>query len=138
MPSERVERDACGISRRWAVDIGLAEMVVDLGVLAVERFSSQGLRFPGLFVISGYRSRALQAQINPDVADSLHSRCPALAVDLRVGDFPASTTPASIWGVLGRIWKELGGSWGGDFSPPDLNHFACRSCGGPFRVSRAR
>lgn len=138
MPSERVSDDACGISRRWAVDLGLAEMVVALDQRATERFSSQGLRFPGTFIISGYRPRSLQAQINPAVPDSLHTRCPALAVDLRVGNFAASTTPASIWSVLGRIWKELGGSWGGDFSPPDLNHFACRGCGAPFRVPRFR
>ncbi len=107
-------------------------MVVQLDALVATRFAGQGLRFPGLFIISGFRSKTTQAQINPSVPDSLHSQCPALAVDLRVGDVPATTTPASIWGVVGRAWKELGGSWGGDFSPPDFNHFACRNCGGPF------
>ena len=106
-------------------------MVVALHERAITTFAGQGLRFPGLFVISGFRTKAAQFDLNPLVPDSLHTRCPALAVDLRVGDFPASTTPAEIWGVLGRLWKGLGGSWGGDFSPPDLNHFACRSCG-PF------
>jgi len=104
-------------------------MVVRLNQRAAQVFSSQGLRFPGAWIISGHRSPSFQALVNPDAPASLHTRCPSLAVDLRVGNVPASVTPASIWGVLGRIWQEMGGTWGGTFADPDLNHFDCRGCG---------
>ena len=49
----------------------------------------------------------------------------SLAVDLRVGNQPASTTPLEIWSWLGTIWKRVapGGRWGGDFAARDVNHF---------------
>ena len=85
--------------------------------------AAAGFRWPGLSIISGYRSRFLQLEINPLAPQSLHTRCPSLAADLRVGDQPASITPVALWELLGRIWSSLGGRWGGRFSPPDLNHF---------------
>jgi len=136
--SERVTDDPDGIQRRWALDADLTCMLIALERRASETYSrafrGSGLpaswaRFPGLFIISGYRSPSLQDQINPAVTSSLHTRSDrcnnpsSLAVDLRLGDVPASVTSPEIWGWLGGIWKTLGGRWGGDFSTPDLNHF---------------
>ena len=98
-------------------------MLVALDRRAAETVSSQGFRWPGLSIISGYRSPFLQLEINPTAPNSLHTVCPSLAADLRVGDFPASVTPPALWELLGRIWSSLGGRWGGRFAPPDLNHF---------------
>ena len=99
-------------------------MLVSLEARAAAIFSAEGLRWPGIFIISGYRSQALQARVNPLVPKSLHTECPSLAVDLRVGDTPASTTAVEVWAFLGTLWKALGGRWGGDFRPePDFNHF---------------
>jgi len=85
--------------------------------------AAEGVRWPGAYIISGYRTATEQEAVNPSEPLSLHRRCPALAVDLRVGDTPASLTPFDTWGELGAIWKNLGGGWGGDFAVPDLNHF---------------
>ncbi len=122
--SERVAiGDDCGLSRRWRLEPTLAAMLGRLEARAQDAFSAEGLRWPGIFVISGYRSPQRQAQVNPDAPNSLHVRCPALAVDLRVGDLPASSTPLELWSFLGQLWKALGGRWGGDFTPRDPNHF---------------
>jgi len=125
MVSSRISNDdACSLSRRWVLDIGLADMLLRLESRAASIFSAEGLRWPGLFIISGHRSRARQAIVNPTVPRSLHRQCPSLAADLRVGDTPASTTATEVWAFLGTIWKALGGRWGGDFRPqPDFNHF---------------
>ena len=99
-------------------------MLVVLEGRAAAIFSAEGLRWPGIFVISGHRSAARQAEINPTVPRSLHTQCPSLAADLRVGDTPASTTATEVWSFLGTLWKAIGGRWGGDFRPePDFNHF---------------
>jgi len=98
-------------------------MLVVLERAATQIFSSEGLRWPGIWIISGHRSPAEQARVNPSIENSLHTECPALAADLRVGNLPASTTP-DFWPFLGTIWKSLGGKWGGDFATPDVNHFA--------------
>ena len=98
-------------------------MLVALDRRAAQELSAEGFRWPGLSIVSGYRSQALQAVINPLAPKSLHTRCPSLAADLRVGDMPASLTPPALWAKLGRIWSSLGGRWGGFFSPPDPNHF---------------
>ena len=90
---------------------------------AAAAFSAEGLRWPGIWIISGFRSPSEQARINPLAPRSKHTRCPAVAADLRVGNLPASTTPVDLWRFLGQIWKGLGGRWGGDFTPVDLNHF---------------
>jgi len=123
--SERVSgSDACSLSRRWILDPGLADMLLRLESRAAAIFSAEGLRWPGIFVISGHRSAVTQARVNPTVPQSLHTQCPSLAVDLRVGNTPASTTAQEVWGFLGTLWKALGGRWGGDFRPdPDFNHF---------------
>jgi len=122
--SEPVGTDSCSLSRRWLISPRLAHMVIRLEALASDLFSAEGLRWPGLYIISGYRSPEKQAHLNPLAPQSKHTRCPALAVDLRVGDLPASTTPLELWLFVGQLWKTLGGRWGGDFRPePDNNHF---------------
>ena len=123
MSSSRVGSDACGLSRRWVLDFTLAGMLIQLDQVAAREISAAGFRWPGLFVISGHRSQSLQALVNPLAPRSLHTRCPSLAADLRVGDLPASVTPPALWAQLGRIWGTLGGRWGGHFPTPDLNHF---------------
>lgn len=135
MASSRVGNDACLLSRRWRISPTLAGMLVALDARAESVFSSQGLRWPGLYVISGYRSPSLQASVNPTEPFSGHVECPAVAVDLRVGDLPASTTP-EFWPVLGTLWKAQGGRWGGDFPTPDPNHFEELTVrGGPVAVA---
>ena len=101
-------------------------MLVTLETLAREIFSAKGFHWPGVFIISGFRSARLQAVINPAAPKSLHTRCPSMAADLRVGDLPASTTPTEFWAFLGTLWKSMGGRWGGDFKTPDPNHFEMR------------
>lgn len=124
----RVERianaDACGLVRRWRIHPTVARMLVDVEEELTRDFSAQGLRWPGLTIISGFRSRSRQLEINPDVPTSLHTKCPALAVDLRVGSVPASATPFELWSVVGQAWKKRGGTWGGTFRDPDPNHFS--------------
>ena len=122
MPSSRIGDDYCSISREWRIRPSLARRLIDLNARAEAVFSAEGLRWPGLWIISGYRSPRMQAQVNPSNPASLHSECPALAVDLRVGNIPASIT-TGFWPLLGNIWKSLGGRWGGDFPTPDPNHF---------------
>ncbi len=121
--SSPVGDDSCSLSRRWVLDPTLADMLVRLDVWAVGQFSAQGFRWPGLFIISGFRSQVLQAEINPLAPDSLHTRCPSLAADLRLGDVPASLTTVELWAFLADGWRRLGGRWGGFFTPPDYNHF---------------
>jgi len=98
-------------------------MLQGLDRWAVGEFARLGLRWPGLFIISGNRSQTLQTQINPDAPDSLHLRCPSLAADLRVGNVPASVVGESVWNWLGARWMLVGGRWGGSFSIKDENHF---------------
>jgi len=121
--SAPVGDDGCSLSRRWVLDPALADMLVDLDEWARRTFSASGIRWPGIFIISGYRSPGLQALINPFAPRSLHTRCPSLAADLRLGDIPASLTTPEQWAVLGVRWRQMGGRWGGDFRVPDYNHF---------------
>lgn len=133
MRLEKVKDDADGLVRRWGLDPELACAVVRLEEWAVCNLSAGGIRWPGLFVISGYRPRPVSPDLAPTEAPatrSLHMAkklgIPAsLAVDLRVGGLPASTTPLEVWGALATGWKLVapGGRWGGDFRPPDVNHF---------------
>lgn len=125
MRSEPVNGDDCGLSRRWLLDPTLAHMLVSVEAEAERIFSAQGIRWPGLYVISGFRTQAEQVEVNPDFPNSLHRRCPALAVDLRVGDLPASTTE-NFWPFIARLWRERGGSWGGLNDP---NHFSTPAVG---------
>lgn len=112
----RVSSDACVLSRRWVLDPHLVSLLQDLDRWADEQIARTGLRWPGLFIISGHRTEAVQAALNPDAPASLHRRCPSLAVDLRVGDV-AGVSADAVWELLGGRWKMMGGRWGGDFSP---------------------
>ena len=135
MRSERIGDSSDGISGRWLLAPGLVCMLLALDQRADAIFSAKELCWPGLYIISGYRPPSLQGRLNPAVKASLHSRRPALAADLRIGDVPATLTPIEFWGWLGGIWKTLGGRWGGDFSvgapawitagfsTGDFNHF---------------
>lgn len=122
--SERLSgADACGLARRWLLDATLAARLVELDDVAARSYATERFRWPGLYIISGYRTRGEQARVNPFNEESHHRCCPALAADLRLDDIPASNTPVSVWEELGLFWKVLGGEWGGDFESPDLNHF---------------
>lgn len=127
---ERVGTEACSLSRRWEIDPTLAAMLVALDGEAAQAFSSPGVRWPGLSIISGYRPPTVQSRVNPSAPNSLHTFCPALAADLRVGDQPASRTDPTVWAWLGRRWAVLGGRWGGTFHEPDFNHFDVPPLGG--------
>jgi len=97
--------------------------------VARQRTTAAGLRWPGLWIISGNRSPKDQARVNPALPNSLHVRCPSLAADLRVGQIAASITTPAIWRFLGDLWRAMGGRWGGDFKDRlgqpthDDNHF---------------
>ena len=104
-------------------------MLVLMDRVAGQRFAAAGFRWPGLWIISGYRSPQDQARVNPALPTSFHVRCPSLAADLRVGQVAATITPEEVWRFLGDQWKLMGGRWGGDFKDrlgqpaPDDNHF---------------
>ena len=117
---QRVSADSArGLARRWLLDPCLAEAVV-LAEEILQRATSTGVCWPGLFVISGHRTAAEQTRVNPTQPNSLHRRCPSLAVDLRVGDIAASLTPLPIWQEVAFVFESLGVLWGG---PTDQNHF---------------
>lgn len=118
-----VGQDFCDLSRRWTLEPALARMLVQTDEHLARDFAAGGVRWPGLFVISGYRSPALQAVVNPLVSTSKHSRCPSMAADLRIGNLPASTTPLELWRAVAQVWRGLGGRAGIDFRTPDVNHF---------------
>jgi len=101
----------------------LAEDLVVLHQFATKQFSARGIRFRGLTIISGRRSKKAQIIVNPNAPNSLHTFCPSLAADLRVGSDKASETSPAIWFQLGQWWEMMGHRWGGRFKPPDLNHF---------------
>jgi len=113
---EPVGTDACLLSRRWILDPHMAEMLVSLEAWASRELARTGIRWAGIRILSGHRSAASQAVINPSAPASLHTRCPSLAVDLQVGGVP-NLPSDSIWELLGGRWKLMGGRWGGDFSP---------------------
>ena len=131
--SERVTNDWCGLADRWRLDPQLAFDLVSLDQWATQELAAQGIRWPGLFVISGHRSPALQLIVNPAAPRSLHTVCPSLAADLRVANQPASLTEIQTWFWLGQRWEFMGHRWGGRFKPPDLNHF---DMGKPFEGER--
>ncbi len=123
MLPQAINGDACGLARRWALSPTLAGGLVLLERRAEERFAATTFRWPGLWIISGQRTLSHQASLNPDVQDSLHTRCPALAVDLRVGSVPGFTT-AALLEFAGGLWMAMGFRWGGLFTDfPNPAHF---------------
>jgi hypothetical protein len=131
MLPEPIGTDACLLARRWVLAPHLAEMLVALDQWAREETSRQGVRWPGIRIISGHRSKRRQTVINPNAPDSLHTRCPSLAADLSVGySSQLRAVPAGgIWDWLGARWMMMGGRWGGMFQDAtgmqkrDENHF---------------
>ncbi len=123
MLPEPIRGDACGLSRRWLLASVLAQGLVRLERRMQERFAPTPFDWPGLWVISGNRTAALQASLNPAVKDSLHRRCPALAVDLRVGSIPGLPSDGLLT-MAGETWMTMGFRWGGTFSDfPNPAHF---------------
>jgi len=127
---ERVGTDACRLALNWGLEPNLARKIIELDVWASVQMAQAGVRWPGLFIISGLRSPT-DNRASGGARDSLHLRCPAEAVDLRVGQVHASVSGDMQWAWLGAYWKLLGGRWGGDFTwegsprpnPAEQNHF---------------
>jgi len=93
-------------------------MLVRLEQQAAREF---GKFWPGLYIISGYRTPSHNAELGGAPA-SFHIRCPSLAADLRVGRV-AGLGSNEVWAILGGMWRLMGGRWGGGFDSPDPNHF---------------
>jgi len=117
LPS-RVGGDPCQLADRWLLDDGLADMLVRLEHQAAREM---GRYWPGLFIISGYRSPRHNADVG-GAPNSFHTACPSLAADLRVGRV-AGLGSDEVWAILGGMWRLMGGKWGGTFRTPDPNHF---------------
>lgn len=123
MINERITPDWCGLAERWTLDPRLAEDLLLLDQWSAAELSAEGVRWAGLYIISGYRSPSVQIIVNPSAPRSLHTYCPSLAADLRVANEPAFHTLIQTWYALGQRWEFMGHRWGGRFRPPDLNHF---------------
>jgi len=131
---EPIGADSCRLSERWVLDLMLAEMLVNLNGFFEQSFTSSGLRWPGIWIQSGFRTPAHQATLDSPATSSLHTRCPAMAADLRLGGLHARITAPETWAALGGKWKLMGGRWGGDFKDDqhpgpgvnlrEMNHFA--------------
>lgn len=89
---------------------------IETGV-PVTRFA----HMPPLYIFSGHRSEAHNADVG-GVPDSFHTRCPALAADIRVGGV-AGLPDHEVMAILGGRWRLMGGRWGGTFADPSPNHF---------------
>lgn len=138
---ESAERhvEACRLQTRWLLDSRLAEMLVAMVGNLAARFAAPRFRgisiAPKVLIISGYRSQARQAGINPSVTRSCHVACPSMAVDLRLGTMPGLIGD-EIYSIYGVYWQILGGRWGGNFShsgpelinPAEKFHFDLGPC----------
>lgn len=113
--SERIRgADSCSLQRRWLIDPTLAMALVETEAVAERIFAAEGVRWPGIFILSGHRTKAQQADANPSQPSSHHRCCPSLAVDLRVGDIPASVTPPQFFKFIADAMAVHGVKWGGD------------------------
>ena len=118
-----VGTDACSLEERWILTPILAQDLVRMDRVADARFATAGIRWPGLWILDGYRTQEAQDILNPDVKDSLHRRCPSLAADLRVGPI-AGISSIELLQFAGGIWMAFGHRWGGIFSDfPNPAHF---------------
>jgi len=116
--SSPVGNDANRLACRWILDPVLAQGLIDMDRYFANQFATAGIRWPGIWITSGYRSKARQAEVNPNAPDSLHTRCPSLAADVRVGSIPgiSGTQGAEqLLRMMGGYWKLRGHRWGGDF-----------------------
>jgi hypothetical protein len=64
----------------------------------------------------------LYATKGKGISNSLHILRLAVDFNLFINGRWQTTTEA--FRPLGQKWKELGGTWGGDFKKPDGNHFS--------------
>jgi len=120
LPS-RVGTDACEIERSWYVAPFLARNLVRMKAHFDRAFRPTGFPFPDIWIISGSRSPEHNREVG-GAPDSRHLRCPAEAVDLRIGNIQGLDS-LQVWQMLGGWWELNGGRWGGRFSTPDPNHF---------------
>ena len=114
----KVGNDARRLACRWVLDATLAQALVNMDRYFADQFAAAGIHWPGIWITSGYRSQARQAEVNPAAPDSLHTRCPSVAVDVRVGSIPgiSGTQGADqLLRMMGGYWKAQGYRWGGDF-----------------------
>lgn len=65
---------------------------------------------------------ALNAAKGTGITNSLHTK--RLAIDFNLFINGIFQTGTEAYRPLGEHWKSKGGSWGGDFSRPDGNHFS--------------
>ncbi len=139
LPQLLAGANACSLQRRWILAPALASGLVGLGAFVAEQLTPEGIRGPDLWIISGYRSELLQAQINPAVPVGCHTTCPSMAADLRLGSTTFGRDEAPLWAILGGWWTtHTGGRWGGNFSFPggdfgdinlrEMNHFDLGPC----------
>ncbi len=130
MLPENIGDDPCRLSARWLLDPAFARDLVRLNAWSMERFARAGVRSLSLRIISGHRSQALQAEVNPDAPLSLHTRCPAVAADLALGESDPRFTSPQVWAILGGRWKLTTlGRWGGNFCRDTLGIGICTEGG---------
>ena len=65
---------------------------------------------------------ALNAQKGSGIADSLHTKC--LAIDLNLFKDGVYMKESADHEPLGVYWESIGGAWGGRFTKPDGNHYS--------------
>jgi len=109
----------CGIPSQWKLDPTLWRKLFSLDEWASTEFKKEEIPYPGLWIISGYRT-AEENRLVGGAPDSRHMDCPSTAADLRFGSV-AGVSARGIWMWFGARWKWLGGRWGGEFG--DDNHF---------------
>jgi len=115
--------DSLCLQRQWNISADLADKLIRAEDLAAQSFSSEGLCWPGVWIISGHRTREEQAEINPDFPNSLHRRDPSVAVDILLGNLPGPENDPLL-AHFAIFWKALFGRWGFDaYGPAEQNHF---------------
>jgi len=97
----------------------VAQALMEAEAVAERAFAAEGVRWPGIFILSGHRTKTEQAEVNPASPESHHRCCPSLAVDLRVGDLPASITPPQFFRFIAGALATYNIRWGGD-SPDEF------------------
>lgn len=119
---ETIDRDWCGLSRRWLLEPDLAVKLTQM---------AGRLEFP-IQIISGYRDPEHQRQLryqgrpaaDPDVSN--HTTCPSRAADV----WPGIAASRVVQARMGEAGVSVGLRWGGGSPvdpstgiPSDWNHF---------------